>query len=156
MPSSGRKSLQKLMSGALSCLIIGCLLEKLPTSTNVATSQDIAALQKQNKSLQQAVNQLEINDAKTTKGNHTNSSKTTGFCFDCGEEGETKGHDGCPNPGEKKFLPEKFKKQKPLLPMAPQIILLLKRSKKMAKPIITVPNVTTNPPRNLDRSLVFH
>ena len=71
---------------------------------NVAPSQDIVALKKQNESLQKAVNQLKLNASSS-------SSKTTGFCFDCGKEGVTKGHDGCPCPGERKFLPDKYKKQ---------------------------------------------
>ena len=81
---------------------------------------------KEFQSLKQSVNQLKINKQKTPQSSSSTSSgspassnnsnnsngKKEQVCFDCGKKNAKKGHDGCPNPGEALFLPEKFKKKK--------------------------------------------
>ena len=67
-------------------------------------------------STNQKLNNLKIQSPPSSKSSGSegdggrNKGKQGGRCYDCGEEGKRIGHDGCPNPGERLFAPDSYKK----------------------------------------------
>ena len=63
----------------------------------------------------QCINNLKLKDTTPASGNNNNNSNNNNnketVCWDCGEPGVKKGHDGCPNPGSGLHTPEKYKKK---------------------------------------------
>ena len=59
----------------------------------------------------QRINNLKIQPSAANKSSGSGGEgKQEQVCFDCGKTGVTINHPGCPNKGERLFLPDKFKK----------------------------------------------